>query len=102
MADIRKGDIGTELVVVVVDEGDDAINVSAASLLEIYLQKPGGDVLAKTAVLDGSGADGKIKYETVLDDLDEEGVWQIQGRVTLSAKPFGTAVGSFQVSGTIY
>lgn len=96
--DIRNGDIGTELVVVVVDEDGAVVDISAATTTQILLRKPDGTVVTQTAVLDTTGTDGKMKYTTVLDDLDTNGIWHIQGYVVLSSSlKWHTAVEEFRV-----
>jgi hypothetical protein len=86
MASIHVGDIGTELVVVIVDENGAAVDVSNVSnTLTIYLKKPGaaGAVLTKSASLDTTGTNGKIKWVTIAGDLDIDGLWTIQGYVQM-------------------
>lgn len=98
-AHIHVGDVGTELVVQVVDENAAAVDVSAATSLTIFLKQPGenGSVLTKTAVLDTTGTDGKIKYTTVAGDIGTDGVWTIQGRVTVGGSTWSTAESRFVV-----
>jgi hypothetical protein len=84
--EIHVGDVGTALVVEIVEWDEDtqayvAVNISAATTLTIYLTRPNGTVLTKTAVLDTSGTDGKMKYTTVSGDLSAAGRWKIQGYV---------------------
>lgn len=80
------GDVGTEVVIQVVewDEGEGEyvpVNVSAATAKTVYLTKPDGTVLTKTAAFDTTGTDGKIKYATVSGDLSVAGTWKVQGYV---------------------
>ena len=96
MADIRVGDVGTELVVAVVDEDGVAVDVSSATKT-IYLRKPGGTVLTKTAVNDTTGVDGLMKYVTVAGDLSDSGTWGIQGRVVSGSNQWSTADSTFVV-----
>lgn len=99
--DIHKADIGTALVVAMVDETGAAIDVSTATTKQIWLGKPNSPdatVLTKTAVNDTTGADGKIKYVTVSGDLSNAGEWSIQGYVVVAGKEWHSVVSKFQVA----
>jgi flavin-dependent dehydrogenase len=100
MADIRVGDAGTELVVVVVDESGAAVDVSSAGKT-IYLRKPDGTVLTKTAVNDTTGTNGKMKYVTQAGDLDRAGEWEIEGKVVVGANSWKTAISNFDVGAVL-
>jgi hypothetical protein len=78
--EIHVGDVGTILRVIVEDDGA-VINVSGTDSRTIYLKKPDGTKLTKTAVFTTDGSDGKIQYVTISGDLDTEGWWKIQGLV---------------------
>lgn len=96
-ARIHVGDVGTEFVVAVTDEDGSAVNISAAAPMLIFLTKPDGTVLAKTAVLDTTGTNGLMKYVTVAGDLSAPGRWKIQGRVTLGGSRWSTREAAFTV-----
>lgn len=96
-ADIHVNDIGTELVVAIVDEDGAAVNLAAATVKTIRLKPPTGATLSKAAVLDTNGTDGLIRYDTVSGDLSTPGSWQIQGFVTVAGKSWSTEVGNFLV-----
>lgn len=103
-ADPHVGDVGTELVVVIVDQDLAIVDVSAATELTIFLKRPGshGVVLTKTAVLDTDGTDGKIRYNTVAGDFSVSGLYKIQGKVTLpTGGPFWSADSEFLVKGNL-
>ena len=95
----RKGDVGVPIKVTVVKAGA-AVNISTATTLKILLVKPDATLLTKTAVFDSDGSDGKMKYVTIAGDLDQEGVWQIQGELTMTGLKH-TADGSFMVGKTL-
>jgi uncharacterized protein YfaS (alpha-2-macroglobulin family) len=73
--------VGTALVVQVVDQTGTPIDVSGASARTIYLTRPDGTVLTKTAVNDTTGADGRIRYTTQAGDISQTGRWRIQAYV---------------------
>lgn len=81
-AKIHVGDVGTELVGLVVDQDEAPLDVSGATELVLYLVPPAGSglpTLEKTAVFDTDGTDGLIKYVTQAGDLSVKGTWRIQG-----------------------
>lgn len=82
--EIHVGDIGTVLRVTVQDD-DEVVDLSTATIKIIYLEKPAGTKLTKTAVFTTDGSDGKIQYVTIAGDLDAAGWWKIQAHVTLPA-----------------
>lgn len=102
-ADAHVGDVGTELVVVIVEQSLTVVNVAAATSLTIFLKRPGssGTVLTKAAILDTTGVDGKIRYNTVSSDFTVSGNYKIQGRVTVGGETFSSAEGEFYVKGNL-
>lgn len=80
---ISLGDIGTDLQITITENGVPA-NLSSASAIEIELIKPDGQVLTKSASFITDGLDGKIRYITVADDIDQIGTWSYRGIVTFS------------------
>ncbi len=81
---IRVGDINSALVIQLKDAAGN-VNIASAETLEIYLKDPSGNVELKDGELYGDGSDGKMKYVTVVGDIDEAGVWTIQGRALWSS-----------------
>lgn len=102
-ADPHVGDVGTELVVVVVDQDLTVVDVSAATDITIFLKRPGSSTvaMAKTGVLDSTGADGKIRYNTVAGDFTVPGNYKVQGRVTIGSETFHSAESEFYVKGNL-
>ncbi len=100
-ARLHLGDTGTELVVAVTDQDGEAVDISGASALTIYLTKPDGTVLPKTATLDTDGEDGLMVYVTIAGDLSVKGTWKIQGYVTGAGGWSGsTREAAFEVFGS--
>lgn len=98
--DPRVGDVGTALVVQIVNQCGDVVDVSAGTGLTIYLQKPDGTVLTKTAVLDTTGLDGMIRYNTIASDFSAAGLYKTFGRVTLpTGGPWSSIDTEFLVQG---
>lgn len=96
--EIRKGDIGTVFERTIKDGGV-VVDISAGTGLQIIFQKPDdGAFVPKTAVLgSGGGTDGKMRYVTVADDLDEIGVWRWQAKVVLTGGTWKTDILDFEV-----
>lgn len=93
---IHQNDIGTRLVVTVLDDGS-AVDISTATSLQIILRKPDNTVLTKSAVIYNNGSDGKMAYTTVDGDLDTLGNYKIQGKVEIDGGTYYTSLGSFKV-----
>ena len=69
IAKMYKGDIGQQIVL---EAGQD---ISAASLLQMKYKKPDGSTGTWTATLTGVDS---VYYNTLADDLDQTGNWEIQ------------------------
>jgi len=79
---IHNGDIGTTFLLTITEaDGTTAVDVSTATKLQLIFEDPNGTSLPKTAVLNTTGTDGKIKYVSVAGDIDVVGTWQVQGYV---------------------
>ena len=96
-SEVHVNDIGTDFVVTLYD-GSTALDVSAASSITVYLTKPSGEVLTKTASFVTDGTDGQIKVSSADGDLDEPDVWHIQAKITLvNGNAWYTDVSRFRV-----
>lgn len=101
---IHVGDIGTALIVHVVDENGDDVDISTATTKTIYLTDPAGTTTAYAASLNTTGTDGRMKYVTVVGNpttvpgtLNARGDWKIEGFVAMTAGSWSTDEGSFGV-----
>ena len=77
-----------------------ARDISGQTLLQIFAKAPvSRTVQTWTAALTTDGTDGKLQYTTTAtSDLNESGVWKIQGNVTEGASPiFDTEIGDLRV-----
>jgi hypothetical protein len=99
---IHKADIGTIFRLTITDTAGTAIDVSSASVKYIYFEDPSGNKTKETAAFYTDGSDGIIQYTSVAGDIDEEGIWQIQGYVETSDGNFFTEKTTFNVLSTLY
>lgn len=95
-SEIHVGDIGTIFRVTIKDDGV-VVNVSSVDSKVIYLQKPDGTTLTKTASYYTDGTDGIIQYVTESGDLDQAGTWQIQAKIDFGTDVFSTDIQKFKV-----
>lgn len=84
---MQVGDIGTSIVLTIIDQDGAVVNVSASSARNINFKKPNGAAMTKSASFFTDGTDGKIAYTTIAGDLDQAGIWDMQAKVVL---PSGT------------
>ena len=99
--EIHKNDIGTILRVTIYD-GSTIVDISTATTKTIYLRKPNGVILTKTAVFYTDGSDGIIQYIVQSTDLDQDGTWGIQAYIVLSDGSWRTDMSTFIVYRNIY
>lgn len=95
------GDVGVQIVVQVLDQDDNVVDIAGASALKIKFLKPDGTALDKTAVLYSDGTDGKIVYTTLTGDLDQAGLYQLQGKLNLNSTPKSTRLGALVVAANV-
>jgi len=77
-----------------------ARDISGQTALKIFGKAPvSRTVQTWTAALTTDGTDGKMRYTTTAtSDLNESGVWKIQGNITEGATPiYDTEIGDLRV-----
>lgn len=85
MASIHVNDVGTAFRASFVDEEGEVIDLSAATAVKMWFEKPsetdGGDpeTVEFDAELYTDGTDGIAQYVTEAEDLDRAGGWRVQG-----------------------
>ena len=95
--EIHKNDIGTVFKVTIKD-GSSSVDISTSTTKQLIFKKPSGQKLEANASYYTDGSDGIITYTTVDGDLNEEGMWKIQGKIILSGgNTFNTDLTSFKV-----
>ena len=94
--DIRVADIGVTFKITITD-CDTAVDISTASTKQIWLYKPDGTVLTKTASFFTDGTDGIITYTTVSGDIDIAGFWRIEAYVVMGTSEYHSEIERFRV-----
>jgi hypothetical protein len=84
MANLHLGDDGVVLVITVKEDGS-AVNLSAATSLQIRLRKPDGTTVAEAATLTTDGSNGQLQCSIDGDEVDVLGVWEARPHFTLGA-----------------
>lgn len=95
-SEIHVGDVGTQLIMTVKDDGA-VVDISSASSLTVILKKPDGQTYTKTGILLNDGTDGKMYYTSVNGDFNAAGSYKIQGIVGLSGGVYYTSISTFKV-----
>ena len=93
---IHVGDIGTTLIVTILEDGS-VVDISSASSLQIIIKKPDATTLTKTGVFTTDGTDGKMQYVSIAGDFDQSGNYRIQGKVNLTSGNYSSSDGAFKV-----
>jgi hypothetical protein len=84
IAEAHVSDVGTEIRLTITDSGV-PVDLSTASELAILLRKPSGAVLTKQAAVVGDPGNGAIHCYTLADELDEQGLYLVQAKISLPA-----------------
>ncbi len=95
-SEIHVGDVGTQLIMTVKDDGA-VVNISSASDLDVIIRKPDGVSYSKTGTLYTDGTDGKMSYTSITGDFADAGNYKIQGKVVLGSGTYYTSISHFKV-----
>lgn len=98
IGEIHVDDVGTRFLATIKDENCTVIDISTATVKNIIFQKPDGTKVTKTASFLTDGSDGKIYYDSIADDIDQRGMWQLQGYIEMSGATWYSNTYSFKVS----
>lgn len=83
MKSLRQYDVGVVLSISVRDQDDALVAIPAGATATIWLRSPGGRVKQRAAT--AVAGQTSISYTTTALDLDEWGVWSIQGQLVASS-----------------
>lgn len=104
MADeVHIGDIGAIFELEIQEDGATIPIDSYTTAKEIIFLKPDGTTkVVNAAVFTTDGTDGKMRYvTTAAGELDQEGNWQMQGRLEKAGENFKTEVVVFPVTANL-
>lgn len=99
--EIHVGDIGTVIIFTITDQDGAIVDVSTASTKQVFLRRPSGSVLTKTASFTTNGTDGKIQYTTISGDINMAGNWYAQAYVVTAAGSWKSDSSTIIVYGNI-
>mgnify|MGYP001413586379 CR=1 FL=1 len=100
---IYAGEVGTIFEIIMKDPTTDLpIDISAATLKKIFFQDPSGNKEGRDAVFLTDGKDGIIQYTSVEGDIDQEGIWKMQGYIEIGDSHLSGGIVPFPVLDTLY
>jgi hypothetical protein len=96
--EIHQDDIGTRFLITVKDCGQE-VDLSSASYRQITFRKPSDTMMVKIGSIfnDGSATSGVMYYDSIGGDLDEAGMYKMQGKIALPSGTYYTDVYTFKV-----
>ena len=95
---IYAGDIGTRIEFEIVDGDGVVVDISGAVTKTVDILRPDATSIASVAAtFTTDGTDGKMYYETVLDDISMEGTYRAQAYLDLTSWQGKAAIVKFEV-----
>ncbi len=107
MNKLQLNDVGTKFVLTIHEESTAdpctlvAVDISSATAMTLEFAKPDGTTFSRTAVLDSTGTDGKLKYVTIAGDINAAGKWRVQAAATIGGWVGRSDVHSFLVAANV-
>ncbi len=104
LQEVHVNDIGTKFAFTYRD-GANIVNISTASVQQAFLTPPSGTVKERTTVFTtppADGSTGKAEYLSIAGDFDENGIWEVQGRVVLANGTWSSNTCRFRVHGNLH
>lgn len=95
-SEIHVGDIGTQLILTIKDDGA-VVDIGDATTLQVIIKKPDGIAYPKAGTLLTDGSDGKIQYISLDGDFNAAGNYKIQGKVIMPSGTYYTSISDFKV-----
>ena len=92
----QAGNPNVAILVTVVDQDGNAVDLSTANAMELWLVAPDATVRPVPAAFASNGLDGNIEYVTAPGDLNEAGLWRVQAALTFGARQMVTRLGEFR------
>ena len=95
------GDAGVVLAVQIVDADGNPVDIGAGTGLVVKIGMPDGSTKDFPATFLTNGSDGFLAYSTLASDLNQVGLYSIQGKLNVAGGLKSSFVGSFQVLGNV-
>lgn len=98
MGEIHQNDVGTRFLITVKDDGE-LMDISNAAYRQINFRKPSDSIISRAGSIfaDGSASSGVMYYDSVVGDLDEAGLYKLQGIISYASGTYYTDIYSFKV-----
>jgi hypothetical protein len=94
---IHVNDVGTLITLTVMDGTASALNISSATVKQMWLKKPDNTTLLKSASFVTDGSNGQIKYALESSDVSLAGMYEVQAYVEMASASYHGSRASFQV-----
>ncbi len=104
LQEVHVSDAGTKFAFTYRD-GAAVVNISSATTQQAFFLKPDNTILTKVTVFTsppGDGSTGLAEYIALAADLNQNGIWEVQGRVILSNGTWSSNRCRFRVHGNIH
>ena len=100
--DVHVDDEGTYITLTIKNRNRNRpLNISGATVKQFKFQKPSDATFDVTALFVTDGSDGKLEYQWVEGDLDEEGTWNVQAYIEDAAGEWHSDIEEFDVGENI-
>lgn len=97
MQKVFVNDIGTNFRVQFLDKDGVPLDISTSTARVLYFKKPDGTITSRTAAIDAPSGVGWAIYTSSPGDIDQYGMWEIQGKVAIGAGNWHTEPDNFKV-----
>lgn len=96
---VQKGSVGVEITATIIRKSTGAAFPldDPEATVTLIIKKPSKKKVTRTPTFPYGGSDGFIRYLTVADDLDENGLHLAQAHVVTPETEFRTTIGKFMV-----
>jgi uncharacterized protein involved in high-affinity Fe2+ transport len=94
--EIHVGDIGTELRLVVEDDGE-VVQLSDSTDIKVIMTRPDSTIIEKDGLFLTNGDDGIIYIKTVSGDFSMPGNYKVQIEVTFPDGFYSSSINTFRV-----
>lgn len=98
---VKVNDVGIDINITILKADKYPLDISTAVEKIIYIKKPNGKVMTKTANFVTDGKDGKVKYTSIVNDFDVVGVYRVQARVVFEPSVYHSSIEQFTVESNL-